>query len=110
MSTSQIQQLIAEARLEEALTALKDSVPAHLKNEVLQLQSRLNELQRKIRLNIISEDEANLEHNKITAAALDLCNQIDSSIPTADTPTGKTIIQNAEKIYNIDRIDNANFS
>lgn len=110
MSIPQIQQLIAQARLPEALDALQQSVPAHLKNEVLQLQSRLNELQRKIRLNIIAEDEAGLERNKITAAALNLCSQIDTATPAADSPAGKIIIQNAEKIYNIDKIDNANFS
>lgn len=106
MSTSQIQQLIAQARLAEALDALQESVPVHLKNDALQLRSRLNELQRKERLGIIDGKDANLERNQITAAAIDLFNQID----TADTPVGKTIIQNAEKIYNIDRIDNADFS
>lgn len=110
MTTSQMQQLIAEARLPEALVALKETLPPHLQNDIVHLQSRLSELQRKQRMGIVDGQDANLERNQITAAALDLCNQIDTSVPTADTKEGKIIIQNAEKIYNIDRIDNANFS
>ncbi len=110
MQSNQIQQLIAQARLPEALAALKEYLPTHLQNEVLQLQSRLQELQRKERLGIIDNANANLERNKITAAALDLYSNPDRAAAPEEHTTGKTIIQNAEKIYNIDKIDKADFS
>ncbi|GEM_PF-3665216 len=49
MTTSHIQQLIAEARLPEALVALKENLPPHLQNDIVQLQSRLSELLHKER-------------------------------------------------------------
>ncbi|MEZ4960421.1 MAG: COR domain-containing protein [Saprospiraceae bacterium] len=67
-----IQDLIANARLADALSLLASFAPA---GEVIQLQSRLTELERKERMGIISSSEAGLERNKITTSALALCDQ-----------------------------------
>jgi Effector-associated domain 11 len=57
-----------------------------------------------------------IELNKINEALLAAMEELpeDATIAAGtsnvSTGTGPTIIQNAEKIYNIDHIDNANFS
>lgn len=70
-----VQQLIGQGRLEKALEVLLKEVPTHFKNDVLQLQGRLNTLKRQEIMNIINGDEARVERSKITVAALELCNQ-----------------------------------
>ncbi|MCC6724285.1 MAG: CHAT domain-containing protein [Saprospiraceae bacterium] len=67
-----IQELIAQGRLKEALDALSDSVPSHLKNDVVVLQSKLATLKRNEMLGLLSNSDATLERNKITAGALEL--------------------------------------
>ena len=68
----EIRQLIAQGRLSEALKILPSILPAHLRNEALQLQRRLSDLERENRMGIISSADAGLERNKITSAVLDL--------------------------------------
>mgnify|MGYP005841848625 CR=1 FL=1 len=76
MQAAEIKNLIAQARLKEALEALHDAVPTEYKNNVFQLQSRRTELESKKIKGIISSAEENLERNSITDAALSLCNLI----------------------------------
>jgi hypothetical protein len=76
-----IKELIADSRLEEALTKLLDAVPEPVQQEVYQLRERLNWLERQSRMNLLSYSELSVERSKITAAALELCSQ-PASPPT----------------------------
>lgn len=63
-----IQDLVSQGKLDEAIDFLKDNIENQ--SEVVQLSSRYHELNRKIRLNFISEAEVSIERNKITSAVL----------------------------------------
>ncbi len=67
-----IQELIAQGRLKDALNDLTAALHAHAKADATQLRSRLSTLERKEMMGIISNSDANLERNTITAAALAL--------------------------------------
>ncbi|HMO40060.1 MAG TPA: hypothetical protein PKC76_15835 [Saprospiraceae bacterium] len=109
-------------------------------DEVLQQSGRFAAIRKQIRLGTVSQAEANLTQNQIRAALLELLSEIEAQQAAAPAlgeemvraisvmnPQGivvnssiqasgdlhigdKQITQNAEKIYNIDNIDNANFS
>ncbi|NUO01599.1 MAG: TIR domain-containing protein [Saprospiraceae bacterium] len=79
-----IRKLIGEARLKEAIDALLSSVPAYLRNDVLELQRRFNDLKREKMRGILSFEEANRESSKITEAALALCDMANQ--PPKDQP------------------------
>jgi hypothetical protein len=80
-----VKELIAKGRLEEALKLLAKLAPD---NQVLQLQGQLSELQRKERLDLISYSEANQSRNRITNAALSLCDlYADTGRPVSGGPT-----------------------
>jgi len=64
-----VQQLVAKARLKEALDKLKNN---ENQNEVIQLQSRLSKLESKNMLGLLSSSEEQLERNKIVNAILEL--------------------------------------
>ncbi|MFM9951382.1 MAG: COR domain-containing protein [Saprospiraceae bacterium] len=81
---NQIQKLIAQARLSDALELLASSVPTHLHNEVIQLQGKLAKLEGKERIGVLSFQEAGLERAKITDAVLELCDTLDA--PTQPEP------------------------
>jgi len=74
-----IQQLIAQARLKDALDALYTAVPQHAQFEVLQLQEKFTSLERAVRIGTISFSEAGTERAKITKAALDLSIEIPAN-------------------------------
>ncbi len=76
-----IRQLIAANRLPEALRALHDALPAHLKNDALALQSQLQDLERNERLGMIGFSEASIRRANITNGALSLTNQIGAPAP-----------------------------
>ncbi|MEZ4772497.1 MAG: CHAT domain-containing protein [Bacteroidia bacterium] len=79
MSKTQIQKLISEARMAEALQLLTSVVPAHLQNEALQLNNRFKALEREKRMGILSSSEATIRSNQITNDTLDLLNQFSSA-------------------------------
>lgn len=76
-----IRQLIATNRLPEALQALYEALPAHLKNDALALQNQLEDLQRNERLGMIGFSEASIRRANITNGALALTNQIGTPAP-----------------------------
>ena len=108
-------------------------------NEAILQSARYNDIMRQIRLGVVSFENATMTQNQITAGLLALLDfieekQNDPNIKTelerfevqfnkntvnnstinaggdVTIEDKKTIIQNADKIYNIDKIDNANFS
>ncbi len=75
VQANEVRDLITRARLKEALEALLTLVPEANKNEVRQLLDRLEKLERDDRLGTLSYDEASRTRNKITIAALALCEE-----------------------------------
>ena len=76
-----IRQLIATNRLPEALQALYEALPPHLKNDALALQNQLQDLERNERLGMIGFSEASIRRANITNGALALTNQIGAPAP-----------------------------
>lgn len=76
-----IRQLIAANRLAEALQALVDALPAHLKNDAIQLQTQLSDVERAERLGMIGFSDASIRRANITNGALSLTNQIGAPAP-----------------------------
>jgi hypothetical protein len=72
MTKSEIQQLIVSGRMKEALKVLGQILPDHQQNTVILLQGRLNSLDSKEGMGVISGSDANIERNRITAAVLAL--------------------------------------
>ncbi len=113
-----IQQLIAQGHLDKALAQLQTLLEhSPLLNEVIQQAGRFADIHRQIRLGTVSHADATLTKNQIQAGLLDLLQEIETQQglqPAIQAEVaraaGKTIIQHADKIYNIDHIDNANFS
>jgi hypothetical protein len=81
MSVEEVRNLIARARLDDALNALEGILPDHLKADLIQLQSRLQELERNSRLGILRSEDERLERSKITYAALQLMHGRWKSLP-----------------------------
>lgn len=116
---SQVRQLIAEDDLSRAITLLRDLLNNSPKlDEAIVQSARLSDVSRQIRLGTVSADQANLTKNQIRAGLLELLNEVETreqSLPEVQAEVTRfasqvSIIQHAEKIYNIDKIDNANFS
>lgn len=136
---SHIRQLIADDALPEALQQLRNLLQnsPQLSEAILQA-ARLSDVSRQIRLGLINHQEANLTKNQIRAGLLDLLDDIElqdakpaiqeeikaaiSISNSKNIVVGSTITaggnvhigdsnttQNAEKIYNIDKIDKADF-
>jgi regulator of replication initiation timing len=84
-----------------------------LHNEVVQISARFAQMERQNRLGTEAHDTLTIERNKINAALLEIIGQLPDETTKTNTPEkpeGKTIIQNADKIYNIGHIDKADFS
>lgn len=115
----QVQQLIASGEVEEAIRLLHELLKNSPKlNEVLLQSARLNDINRQVRLGLIDDSHADQTRNKIRAGLLELLDEIrkqENEFPDIRGEVeqffvGTTTVQNAEKIYNIEKIDNANFS
>ena len=87
-----IKQLIASGRLKDALQALISRLSGSAQNEAMALNSRLTELDRKTRLNIIDERDAGIERSKLVSSALELCDQATSIVTQPGTGSGGTPI------------------
>ncbi len=94
-----VQDLVARARLKEALAELLIVAPESRKSDVQLLQSRLSTLDREIMLGIA--DNTDTRRNKITSAILDLVNLILSETknekPTTPPPTKSPV--NRPKVF-----------
>lgn len=114
-----IRDLIANDDFKTAIQQLS----ALLKNsprldEAVQQSARYNNVMRQIRLGLVDVEAANIAQNQTRQGLIDLLREIEEqglNVPpinkeVAKFANGKTIIQNADKIYNINHIDNANFS
>jgi hypothetical protein len=76
-----IRNLIASNRLPEALQALLEALPAHLKNDAIQLQTQLSDLERNERLGMLGFSDASIRRANITNGALGLVGQIGAAPP-----------------------------
>lgn len=115
----QIRYLIADDDLSRALAQLHDLLQNSPKlDEVLLQSARLNDISRQVRLGLTDFSQASLTKNQIRAGLLELLTEIESreqSLPEVrgeieKFTAGKTFVQHAEKIYNIEKIDKADFS
>lgn len=92
-----IKQLIASGRLKDALQALISRLSGSAQNEAMALNSRLTELERKTRLNIIDDRDAGIERSKLISSALELCDLGASSntSTSSGTASGGAPVSNA---------------
>lgn len=115
----QVRQLIAVDDLPGAITLLRDLLKNSTKlDEAIMQSARLSDIGRRMRLGLVDDSQSNLEKNQIRAGLLALLDEVETqerTIPELRDEISRfasqtTIVQHAEKIYNIDKIDNANFS
>jgi hypothetical protein len=111
-----LKKLLAEGKTKQVLAQLQQVLQsdADLQNDIILLSGRFATMQRQNRLGLADFATLNIERSKINAALVELIEQLEPSTNPNSEAEGskatKTIIQKADKIYNIDRIDNANFS
>ncbi|MEM6964120.1 MAG: TIR domain-containing protein [Bacteroidota bacterium] len=101
-----IKELVAQARVKEAVEMLLAQAPPRFRNDIILLQTRLNKLKRDEMMGIIGHANANLERNKITVAVLGMINDVETELikrkqnsnpastnpnPQQPAPTGKKI-------------------
>ncbi|MFK7809046.1 MAG: CHAT domain-containing protein [Saprospiraceae bacterium] len=97
MSRSEIQQLIVTGRMKEALSILGQVLPGHHQNTLILLQGRLNGLESKENMGIISGSDANIERNRITNSVVGLLDELpedEGSPPMTNNTTGLNSITN----------------
>ena len=81
ISSSQIQDLIADGKTDEALKKLDNIMKnkiTDLYNDFILFQNQWKEIQKKINLNTISDDKATIQKNKITHGILELLKEISN--------------------------------
>ncbi|MEL6943847.1 MAG: hypothetical protein AAFO82_14390 [Bacteroidota bacterium] len=115
-----IRELLAKDELNLALAQLQQYLSNSPKlDEVIQQSGRFVNIRKQIRLGMVSHAEATLNTNQVRMGIIDLVSEIESTVEQQDfqleaqqatSAAHNHITQNAEKIYNIDHIDNANFS
>jgi hypothetical protein len=116
---SEIRNDISNDRLDAALQKLNpflDDSP--LLNEALQQSGRFAAIQKQIRLGMVSHEQSTLTINQIRAGILELVSEIteleesreDIKSEVTQAAASIQITQQAEKIYNIQQIDKADFS
>jgi hypothetical protein len=81
MQKSDIQQLIAQNRIKEALNALNSTLPSHEENSIIMLQSQWNSLERNNNMGALSSGEYNVSRAKIVSAMLSLADSIVENQP-----------------------------
>lgn len=114
-----IRDLIANDELKMAFQQIQRLLTKSPKLDAAILQSaRYNGIQSQIHSGIVSHENAEVTINQIRSGLLDLLRKIEgldknaSSTAEENTAASKnsTTTQIADKIYNIEKIDNANFS
>jgi hypothetical protein len=124
--------LIAADRLPEALQQIRRLLEGSpLLDEALLQSARYQELRRAVRRGTIDAEQAGAQRNRLRRALLDLLRELEereddlkkevdaalqaqsgesrSGSGKGTVKKGDTYHQNAEKIYNIDKIDKADF-
>lgn len=82
-----IQDLIAKAKLTEALKVLTDAAEGQdLQNQLTLLSARLNKLTKEDRLGLLSSSDAQVERNRIILALLELAKEVEDEIKRVDIP------------------------
>lgn len=116
---SHIRSLLAKDKIEDAIQLLKQLLEKSPQlDETIQQDGRLNAVRKQVRLGTISYENANLTRNQIREGVLNFIRKIEAQMDNPNIQSeveevataNKSIIQNAEKIYNIEKIDVANFS
>lgn len=114
MNKQTLTNLLAEGKTAQVLDALRSLSLADkvLVNTILQTAARFSEHEREQHAGLLTHEQAGLERNRITAAVLHIIEQLpeEDLQGSQNEQGGKTVIQHADKIYNIGHIDNANFS
>lgn len=119
ITIEKIRQLIANDELKIAFQHIQTLLGNKPKLDDAILQSaRYNDIQNQIHSGIVSHEDAKVTKNQIRVGLLHLLRQIedlDENTPStaeADAAASKDSInkQKADKIYNINKIDQANFS
>ena len=113
-----IRTLIAKDDFKTAIQQLSDLLKdSPLLDQAVQQSARYNNVMRQIRLGVVDFQSANIAQNQIRLGVLALLREIEEQeqVPDIKAEVEKyqkaiTIIQNADKIYNIDKIDTAHFS
>jgi hypothetical protein len=115
-----LRKLLAEGKIKPVFAQLRQAAQqdADWQNDIVLLSGRFATMERQNRQGTADPATLNIERSKIIAALLEMIEQLEPANPPATTPNPpvegnkatKSIIQNADKIYNIEHIDNANFS
>ena len=112
----QMRKLIANDNLNAVIRQLNGLLDNSPKLDEAILQSaRFQDIRKQIRLGIVSNTEANLTKNQIRAGLLELLREMEeqgkqTEIAEEMNNATATMNQKAEKIYNINKIDKADFS
>ncbi|MDP5171917.1 MAG: hypothetical protein NWR72_16830 [Bacteroidia bacterium] len=113
-----LRKLIEKNRLQEALAELgKLLEDSPLLDEMIHLSGRFSAIRKQIRMGTVTHAESTLTENQIRLALLELIREIESTWELdakvkqeVGNAVEKIVHQQADKIYNIDHIDQANFS
>jgi Effector-associated domain 11 len=117
-----LRNLLADGKTKQAIEQALQlaSADKDWQHRMLLIAARFNAYERQQLGGLEDASQLGIELNKINKALLatieelpeDASPNVSSGVSSsqADTSQSPTIIQNAEKIYNIDHIDNANFS
>lgn len=86
--TTKARTFISDNRLFEAIQELRtNALPKRDKMTLANMESRLNALNEKIRLGVLTEDQTNIELNKIRVGLLEICETLENP-PSAEGPAG----------------------
>lgn len=117
-----LQSLLADGKITQVIFQLRQLTQqdADLHNDVLQISARFADNERRRLSNTSDSGTLGTEQNKINEALLSVINKLDNthkSVELTPNPSdtqannaAPNIVQKADKIYNIDHIDNADFS
>jgi len=111
---AQIRAKIGQGKLQPALQDLKQLLENSPKlDEVIHQSGRFKDIQKQIHMGTVSQENATLTKNQISSGLLALLREMETgeSEPTIQEAANEPqVLQQAEKIYNIQHIDQANFS
>jgi len=111
---AQIRAKISQNKVAQALQEMKQLLENSPNlDEVIQQSGRFNDIQQQIRQGVVSHENAALTKNQIRIGLLALLREMETgeSAPAIQKAANEPqVIQNAEKLYNIKHIDQANFS
>ncbi len=115
----EIRSLIARDEVDTALEKMQDLLQnSSYSNEFILQSARWSDVSRQVRLGLVNSNQADQAKNHVREELIKLLRKIELSesfsppAPEEDEKhdSEEAIIQRAEKIYNIKKIDQANFS